>query len=80
MVAEDQFKSYEELQTKLNEVLGEGPSVQERQAERHIEAVEQKSEFDDYFKADKPAETATAVSTSNDDEDLEDYFKSLAAD
>jgi len=82
LIAPDQFKSYEELQTKLNEVLGEGPTQQERTVERQVETQEAKSDFDDYFKADdKPtSEGSTSSASSDDDEDLESYFKSLAAD
>ena len=82
LIATDKFKSYEELQQKLNDVLGEGPTQQERTVERQVEATETKSEFDDYFKADsKPtSEGSTSSASSDDDEDLESYFKSLAAD
>ena len=82
LIAPDKFKSYEELQQKLNDVLGEGPTQQERTVERQVETQEAKSDFDDYFKADdKPtSEGSTSSASNDDDEDLESYFKSLAAD
>ena len=81
LIAPEQFKSYEELQTKLNEVLGEGPTAQETTVARQTEAVEEKSEFDDYFKSETPSSTDTVSNdTSADDDDLESYFKNLAAD
>ena len=82
LIADDQFKSYEELQQKLNEVLGEGPSTQERQVQRDVQSQEEKSEFDDYFKTDTTTSegSTTSSDTSTDDDDLESYFKNLAAD
>ena len=82
LVAPDQFKSYEELQQKLNMVLGEGPSAQETQAAADVDTVEAKSEFDDYFKSDTTTSegSASTSETSTDDDDLESYFKSLATD
>ena len=82
LIAPDQFKSYEELQQKLNMVLGEGPTMQERQVSADVEKVEAKSEFDDYFKDETTTSEGSASSsdTSTDDEDLESYFKSLATD
>lgn len=82
LIAPDQFKSYEELQQKLNMVLGEGPSAQETQTAADVEKVEAKSEFDDYFKSDTTTSEGSVSSseTSTDDDDLESYFKSLATD
>lgn len=82
LIAPDQFKSYEELQQKLNMVLGEGPTAQERQVSADIAKVEEKSEFDDYFKTETTTSEggASTSDTSTDDEDLESYFKSLATD
>jgi len=83
LIADDQFKTYEELQQKLNEVLGETSPAPVAQAAAPVAAapVQEKSEFDDYFKADKPTSEGSTTSASNDDdEDLESYFKSLAAD
>lgn len=78
LVAEDKFKTYEELQERLNEVLGLA-TVQTRQVESDVQRVEQESEFSEAFAEKK--ETPTAVSTtSDDDDDLESYFKSLAND
>jgi hypothetical protein len=71
------FKTYEELSTRLNEVLELTSTASAPQ--RAADPVEEKSEFDDYFKADD--ETAsTAVSSTDDDDDLESYFKNLSAD
>ena len=82
LIAPDQFKSYEELQQKLNMVLGEGPTAQERQVDADVAKIEEKSEFDDYFKSETTTSEGGASSsdTSTDDEDLESYFKSLATD
>ena len=76
LISEDKFKSYEELQEKLNEVLGESPVAAPATA-ASSEPVESKSDFDDYFKTESTTETSSA---SSNDDDLEDYFKSLAAD
>ena len=79
LIAPHQFKTYEELQEKLNAVLELGPNASEQQAQRDIAAVEQTSEFSEVFES--PKETPTASSTStDDDDDLESYFKSLASD
>lgn len=70
------FKSYDELNTKLMEVVG--GTVQESETPRQVsvptaETTDTQEEFSAVF--DKPS-----TSSSTDDDDLEDYFKSLAAD
>ena len=80
LISADKFKSYDELSKKLNEVLGEGPSSQDRQTEIDNARV-QTSEFDEVFDSKKESKPIpTASNTSTDDDDLEDYFKSLASD
>ena len=82
MIAEDQFKSYEELQTRLTEVLelDSSPSASmtppAQGQERVIPTAETSTtdvELKDVFKE-------SSTNSSTDDDDLEDYFKSLAAD
>ena len=75
MIAPDKFKSYEELEQKLKTVLGEGPTVQERQVERDVARVES---VDEDLAAAFEEKVPTASSTSDDDDDLEEYFKNLA--
>lgn len=78
LVAADKFKSFEELQAKLMQVL-ENAEVQQGQADYTPKAsptVEtSKNDFDKAFEA-----PAASTSTSDDDDDLESYFKNLAAD
>ena len=81
LVATDQFKSYDELKTRLGYVLGNKP------VRNDAETVEQ--EFED-VKASAPvtatagqAETVESVSkasTSDDDDDAMSYFAKLAAE
>ena len=77
LISEDNFKSYDDLVTRLNEVTEKtSPEVSVP------EAPQSNSEWNDVFKKEQtptPAVTATSTS-SDDDEDLEDYFKSLAKD
>jgi hypothetical protein len=80
IVSPDQFKSYEELQEKLNEVLGltGGPAPEPTpSAPTPSTPKTEKSEFDSYFKSET-SETSTSETSSDDD--LEEYFKNLAAD
>ena len=70
------FKSYDELNAKLMLTIGAG--VEENEAPRQVsvptaETTDTQEEFSAVF--DKPTN-----SVSNDDDDLENYFKSLAAD
>lgn len=70
------FKSYDELNAKLMSTIGTG--VEENETPRHVsvptaETTDTQEEFSAVF--DKPTN-----SVSNDDDDLENYFKSLAAD
>lgn len=79
LISEDKFKSYDELQTKLHEVLGEvgvAPASATRPSTPAAPNKE-KSEFDDYFKTET---SETSDVSSSDDDDLESYFKSLAND
>lgn len=81
LIAEDKFKSYEELEAKLMSVIGEtpvqtdtpAPAAPVPTAETSTTATTG-SEFGEVFKSE-------SVSTSSTDEDdLEDYFKNLAND
>ena len=70
------FKSYDELNAKLMGVIGSG--VEEAESTRPVsvptaETTATKEEFSAVF--NKPTTTS-----STDEDDLEDYFKSLAAD
>lgn len=69
------FKSYEALKLRLEEVLGESSSASAPVNNQITDAVTQKPTFD----APKPRKSVedTPPWTDNDDEDL-DYFKSLA--
>lgn len=72
------FKSYDELNAKLMSVIGMGIEEQETSRQVSIPTAETsntKEEFSAVF--EKPT---SATSSSTDDDDLEDYFKSLAAD
>lgn len=72
------FKSYEELNTKLMGVLGnveEANTMSSPVSVPTAETTDTQEEFSAVF--DKPTSTS---SSSTDDDDLEDYFKSLAAD
>ena len=75
LVAADQFKSYDELKTRLGYVLGN------KQVRNDAETVEQ--EFED-VKASAPVETVESVSrssaTEDEDDDAMSYFAKLAAD
>lgn len=81
LIAPDQFKSYDELKEKLNNVLGEAataPAPQQQTysaTEEIVEKVESNNEFAAAF-----SEETTTTSSKSDDDDLESYFKSLAAD
>jgi hypothetical protein len=80
LVAEDKFKSYDELKEKLTLTLGESmettaPAVATKTAEvPTAETSETKS--DDFAQVFDSKDNTT----KDDDEDLEDYFKTLAAD
>ena len=75
LVAADQFKSYDELKTRLGYVLGNKP------VRNDAETVEQ--EFED-VKASAPVETVESVSrsstTEDEDDDAMSYFSKLAAE
>jgi len=73
LVAADQFKSYDELKTRLGYVLGN------KQVRNDVETVEQ--EFEDVKASAPVAETVESVSkasTSDDDDDALSYFAKLA--
>lgn len=73
-VSADNFKSYDELQTKLNKVLG---LEEEPTRTREVAApTKSRRSFDE--EAELPA--YNPPSTSSDDDDEMDYFKSLADD
>ena len=75
LVAADQFKSYDELKTRLSNVLGT------KQVRQDTETIEQ--EFED-VKASAPVETVESVSrsstTEDEDDDAMSYFSKLAAE
>ena len=78
LVAEDKFKSYDELKEKLTMVLGESmetPAVSTKTVEVPT-AETSESKGDDFAQVFESKDTTT----KEDDEDLEDYFKSLASD
>ena len=78
LMAPSQFKSYDELKAKMEEVLGEvsAPAPVQENSYTAPDPVVDNNEFAKAFE-----ETTTETkSSSNDDDDLEDYFKSLAAD
>ena len=77
MLEPSNFKSYDELSEKLNEALGLSNNTQQTTQPSAPAAKEESSEFNEYFNSDTSSTTSTSV---DDDEDLEDYFKSLAAD
>ena len=70
-VAADQFKSYDELKTRLGYVLGN------KQVRNDAETVEQ--EFED-VKASAPAVTEPTPSATEDDDETLSYFAKLAAE
>lgn len=74
LVAPSEFKSYDELKAKLDEVLGSAPET----AAPTETTYETKSE--DFSAAFSEPTTATPSSNAVDDDSLEDYFKNLAAD
>lgn len=78
-IAPDKFKSYQELSAKLSEVLGEGAAVTATESQVASEQVEQKRIGP---AATAPAKPLVSAETSSDsgDEELEQYFKSLAAE
>ena len=75
LVAADQFKSYDELKTRLGYVLGN------KQVRNNAETVEQ--EFED-VKASAPVvetvESVSRVSAEDEDDDAMSYFAKLAAE
>ena len=82
LVDESNFKSYDELSEKLNDVLELSENTQQ-QPTQQAPAKEEKSEFDSYFNGDEKSgleKPKTNTEVDADDDDLEDYFKNLAAD
>ena len=75
LVANDQFKTYDELKTRLGYVLGN------KQVRNDAETVEQ--EVEDVRASAPVAETVESVSkasTDNEDDDAMSYFAKLAAE
>lgn len=79
LIAPDQFKSYDELKAKLDEVLGSSVPAAP-QPTTYASAEDEVVEKADNEFAAAFSETKTESSSGSDDDDLEDYFKSLAAD
>ena len=73
----DNFKSYEDLQNRLNGVLGVGEEMSTTPAAT-AETTTTSTSDEDLAKVFSSSESTT--SSSDDDEDLESYFKSLASD
>lgn len=90
LVGEDKFKGYDELKQKLMDVLGETymGDTPAQQAAIPVSnptptptAETSSSSGDDFAQVFETKDDGNTTSASNnDDEDLEDYFKSLAAD
>ena len=78
LIADDQFKTYEELQTKLDQVLG--TEQHQPRSEPAPSSSEPKTEFDDYFKKEETPSAPVTAESADDDVDLDAYFKNLAAD
>lgn len=80
LVDSNNFKSYEELSTRLNEVT-EKTSPSSEPSTPNSAGSEEKGEWNNVFqKDDSPTPAPVTSKASDDDEDLEDYFKSLAKD
>ena len=79
LIDSSNFKSYEELSVRLNEVTEKTSPVINNQS--GLQPTEEKGEWNNVFQKDEvPAPAPVASKSSDDDEDLEDYFKSLAKD
>lgn len=76
-IAPEKFKSYEELSTKLSEVLGSSSPAENQTAVEQKGLVPAKAAV-----AAAPVKQLVTAETSTDsgDEDLEQYFKSLASE
>lgn len=80
LIGADKFKTYEELQDKLYQVLGltggEAPAAQAAPATPTPTASTSttEAEFSDVFKTE-----TTSTTSTNEDDDLESYFKNLAS-
>jgi hypothetical protein len=81
LVAPDKFKSYEDLQKRLNEVLGlDNEYVSEPVAPAPAPAAATSSNEEVGFSVDEPSSSLPSGSSSSDDEmDLEAYFKELSS-
>lgn len=77
LISADKFRSYAELEEKLNNVLGLTDS-RAQQVERDVQKVEEASEFDQVF-ADTGAVPTATTASADDDDDLESYFRNLAS-
>lgn len=84
LVADDKFKSYDELKQKLEMVLGDsyqGDRAIQTADPARIPTAETSETTSDFAQVFESKETeAEPASSASDDDDLEDYFKSLAAD
>lgn len=81
-LAPSNFKSYDELKTKLNRVLGLDESGKETPATSRSQAAQRKPADDEDelpWQAPKQAQSAPARSESQDDEDELEFFKKLAS-
>lgn len=78
-VAADKFKSFEELEKKFRSVIsGSGPSAEKR-AEDLVKEITEDAVVAPKVNAPKP-KAAPAPNASDEDDELADYFKSIAND
>ena len=80
LIAPDQFKSYDELQKKLSMVLGEAQPARVETSRKAAPLPTAETTSNDDVDLSAVFKESDSKSASSDDDDLEDYFKSLAAD
>ena len=73
------FKTYEELNARLNRVLGNSAASSDRNRSRNQETTPWKNDEDEAPKQ-QFKETESKSTESDDDDDLEDFFKTLNDD
>jgi len=74
LVAPDQFKTYEQLQTRLNSVLNLKGSTPEPEVATPEQVVSSKP----VFKKEEPAPVVEETPAASEDDDVMDYFAKLA--